>query len=284
MRIEADMHIHSHYSDGSMSPFEIVRNAKQIGLKAVCLTDHDTVAGFEEFALAVKEFCIDTIPGIEIGCRNSIHILGYKIDFRRNDAISDFFADKIKTQERDFFAVLERYRKNGIMDITPNEIRQAVNCKGQLGTLHIAEYRRRVLKISFEQIKHEVRKGGICRSTCDDEAYPTAQEAIRFIRSIGGMAILAHPGNTFLHDESNLEESVQLFCDELSDMKQCGLVGIELSHSKHSSSQKTLLSTLAKKMNLIMTGGSDSHGSHKNFAIGNAGIDYNSFLAIKGLA
>lgn len=280
MKIAADMHVHSHFSDGSDAPSEVVRKAKRAGLKAVCLTDHDTVAGLHDFTYAGREAGIDTLPGIEITCRNAVHVLGYGIDFLQAERIDAFFAESRRKSQEDFLEVLARYRVAGVMDVTLEDIRSTTGFKGDPGTLHIAEYRRRVLRTSFEKIKEEVRKGGICRTVGHDESYPTIGAAIRLIRDIGGVAVLAHPAPTFFHDEHNSKDAHAMIA-ELHVMKQEGLAGIEVYHIKHSAADRSVLLAIAKKLELFVTGGSDSHGRHKSYGIGDAGVDYRTFEKIK---
>ncbi|MDD5396435.1 MAG: PHP domain-containing protein [Candidatus Moranbacteria bacterium] len=280
MKTEVDMHLHSNYSDGSKSPAEIVLDAQKKGMKAICLTDHDTVDGLPEFICSAKKINIEAIPGIEISCRDSIHVLGYGIDFFQTEKINRFFVSSRIAKQKDFLLVLKRYRDAGVMDVDAEEIRRTIGFVGQAGTLHVAEYRRRVLNVPFEQIKKEVCKGGICRSMCDDCNYPTTKEAIDFIHELGGVAILAHPANTFFHKKYSFKK-LHIFLKEVYRMKSEKLDGIEVYHSKHSFLERSALSAVAKMMNFLATGGSDSHGCHKNIPIGNAGIDHHSFVEIK---
>ncbi|HEX8974416.1 MAG TPA: PHP domain-containing protein [Patescibacteria group bacterium] len=282
MKIAADLHLHSHYSDGSKSPKEIVWEAKSRGLEALGLTDHETVSGLSEFMHAAEVAGLDALPGIEITCRGDIHILGYGIDFLQTEKMENFFAHRRIEYERSVYIVLERYRAAGIMDVSIEEIRKVVGFKGLAGTMHVAAYRHLGLHVSQEQIKQEVsRDGGICRVTCDSDFYPTTQESIDFIRSVGGIAILAHPANTFLKSGTVYAKNPTTLYELLCKFKREGIAGIEVYHSKHNFMESAELLMLARKLNLLVTGGSDDHGRYKSHGIGNAGISHAEFLRLK---
>ncbi len=248
-----DLHTHSTASDGSMSPSEVVIAAKDANLSALALTDHDTFAGIEEAQEQAKKSGIKFIPGVEISVDYSteMHILGY---FSENTY-------------RNFYDVLDEL-KNNRNSRNPkiinklNEMGMELNMKDVMdeakgniiGRPHIAKvlFKKGYVKSYDEAFKKYLSVGKPAYFKKDKL---NVKEGVQSIVNAGGIAVLAHPIFLYLNNEKldNL----------LKTMKSYGLHGIEAYYSENSETDTGNLLRLAMKNNLILTGGSDFHGSFK---------------------
>ncbi|MFZ5453779.1 MAG: PHP domain-containing protein [Thermodesulfobacteriota bacterium] len=250
-----DLHTHSTASDGSYPPAEVVRLAKDAGLKAMALTDHDTVDGLAEALAAGEELGVEVIPGVEISTRyagDTMHILGYFLDFR-----SGRLAERL--------AVLQQARKDRNPKIIaklnalgiPVTIEQVERLSGggQVGRPHIA---RALLESGYVTTMQQafdiyLKNGG--KAYVAKYRFPPA-EALGMIREAGGVPVLAHPFTLELGSAGALR-------DLLRDLQALGLAGIEVFYADHSPEQEALYLKLAAELGLLVTGGSDFHGDNK---------------------
>ncbi|ACL75196.1 PHP domain-containing protein [Ruminiclostridium cellulolyticum] len=249
-----DLHTHSTASDGSMSPAELVRHAKAIGLAAIALTDHDTVDGVEEAINEGKRSGIEVIPGIEISVRYKpeMHILGLFPDCDKYINIrSELYVVKKGRQDRNR-KIINRLNELGI-EITEDEVKNVA--MGDItGRPHIA----RVL-VAKEYVKNINEAFDIYLSK-DGLAYFQRFElepadGIKAIRKSGGIPVIAHP--VFLR--KNYNEMDEL----LGELKGYGLAGIEAYYSENTKEDTGNFLRLAIKHGLVVTGGSDFHGIFK---------------------
>ncbi len=244
----ADLHLHSLYSDGSYSPEEVVERAKNLGYKAIALTDHDTVDGIPRFLKAGKERGIEVIPGVEISAEmnEEIHILGLFIEWENPPFIKRLRELVLSRQER-VKRILKKLSKLGI-SITWEEVRKVT--QGEVvGRLHIA----RVLKEkgvvksiteAFTQYLGEGAPAYVSRKRV------SPQEAVELITSVKGIPILAHP--QFLKDLSIIPSLVE-----------AGIAGIEVYFPNHGENPSPRFLSIAREYNLLLSGGSDCHGKAK---------------------
>jgi predicted metal-dependent phosphoesterase TrpH len=249
-----DLHTHSTASDGSMSPAGVVRHACEKGLAAIALTDHDTVDGVQEALEEGKKSGLEVIPGIEISVdfKPEMHILGY---FPGVNGYNDIRKElEIIRQGRDARnkKIINRLNELGI-DITLEEV------KGEalgdiMGRPHIA---RVLVNRGFVKSIDEAFDKYLCREGLAYfkrvELKPEA--GIKAIRNAGGLPVLAHP--VFLR--KSREELDRL----LAELKSFGLAGIEALYSENSRDDTGNFLRLAIKYDLLVTGGSDFHGSFK---------------------
>lgn len=285
-KIEADMHMHSCYSDGYYEPREIIKKAKAIGLIAISLTDHDVYQGLYEFETAAQEFKIDFLPGIEITSKYKgvdVHILGYGFDYSRKKLLENrlkkqWMAGNIRAKQ-----ILKKYADSGLLKATINDIRSETNCRGPVvSIMNIRDYRMKISKIPIEQIKKEVWRGGIAWADFNEKYLMTPIEAVAFINEIGGISILAHPGEFCHRTNKTPRGSLLILFEILDQLQKFGLAGIEAFYPKHTEKQTELFIRLAKTRNLLITGGSDYHGKFKShISLGMAGINYDYFLKLK---
>jgi len=247
-----DLHIHSTYSDGTMSPGELVDFAKKKGLQAISLTDHDTFAGVPEAIESCKGDDFEVIPGIEIGAQYAgiaIHILGYLFELENTDlrkALEKLQAARIERNGH----ILFQLKKKGI-DISKEEL-HAVSQIGQTGRPHIARMllKKGIVKSLDEAFTRFLRKGA--------QAYVprflySVEEVFSLIRHAGGIGVLAHP----LQIQNS---GIDLF-EAVEHLASLGMDGIETYYPTHSKKTRTTLIQFAEKYDLVLTGGSDYHGA-----------------------
>lgn len=246
-----DLHIHSTFSDGTMSPTELVELAKFKRLKTISITDHDTMAGVGEALTAGAEAGVEVIPGLEISVEHAgkyMHILGYYMDVKNPELLKSLEVLQVGRAARNN-KILEKLAEYEIF-ITPEEVRK-ISRIGQTGRPHIAQamLRQKKVKNMNEAFKKYLRKGECAYVS---RFVYTAKEAIEIINGAGGLAVLAHP--------VQIDSSMQTLPLLLEELTAFGLTGIETYYPTHSSKAKKQLRKLATKYNLILTGGSDYHG------------------------
>ncbi|MBI4386510.1 MAG: PHP domain-containing protein [Elusimicrobia bacterium] len=240
-----DLHSHSHYSDGTLPPAEVVRRAQAAGVEVLALTDHDSVSGVGEAAEAGVKLGLRVVPGIEINTAEDdlLHVLGYRIDplSEKLAARLESFRDRRRQRIQ---AVVERLRNEARLDIGWEDV-VAVS-RQSLGRPHVADalVRKRIVHSRREAFEKFLAKG---RVGYVQPLGPSAQEAIIAIQEAGGWASLAHPGTM------NYET-------ELPRLASYGLGGIEVYYPTHSTETIEKLLRLADAHRLIPTIGSDYHG------------------------
>lgn len=246
-----DLHTHSNFSDGTLTPTELVTLAKGKKITALALTDHDTMAGVEEAVLAGEMLGVEIIPGIEISVLHDkveYHILGYWAD-PRNSVLAEALAKLQGARSERNNRILQKLNELGIP--ATNEELERVSEQGQTGRPHIAKLlvRYGVVKTITQAFDDFLKKGAV--AYVSRFAF-TAIEAVTLIRQAGGLAVLAHP-------TQNDPEFTRL-PSVLADLVPAGLDGLEVYYPTHSHKMKKKLRALAAQHNLLLTGGSDYHG------------------------
>ena len=253
-----DLHLHSTASDGTFTPSQIIKQAQKQKLRAIAITDHDKVEGSKEALRLGIPPSIKFLTGVEISasppaainCFGSFHILGYAL--RLDD-----------TELKTTLAVLQKARKNR----NPGIIRRLNNLgfvfslndvtteagQGQLGRPHIAQF---MVKKGFVDSIDEAFNKYLAQGK---PAYQKkfridCQRAIDLINGAGGLPVLAHPYLLNLKREFDLEKLIIV-------LKDMGLKGIEVYYPEHPPQKTDYYIELAKKHDLLMTGGTDFHGS-----------------------
>lgn len=250
-----DLHTHSTASDGSLTPTELVAAAKAEGLAAIALTDHDTVAGVEEALEAGRRLGIEVIPGVEISAEHSpgqMHIVGLFID-PADAGLREWLAELAGGRDNRNPRIIGKLQDLGI-DITMSEV-AAVAGEGSVGRPHIAKVllAKGAVKTTQEAFDRYLAKGAVAYF---DRLRATPEESIARIHAAGGLAILAHPNLCGAGGERELEEVV-------SCLKNVGLDGIEVQYSTFSPNDADLCALLARKFDLLPSGGTDFHGATK---------------------
>lgn len=258
--MKIDLHTHSTRSDGTMSPTELVQHAIINGVTVLGLTDHDTIAGWQE-AIDSLRSNLQLVLGAEISClteeHRSIHMLGLLFDPQYQplqDALAISRDDRIPRMIK----MIDLMAADGIK-ITFEEVLQHQPEGSTLGRPHLAD-----TLVAKGIVKN--RDQAFAEFLSNDSKYyvshiaPTPLEAVKLIKSAGGVAVIAHPYSSMRDtkmDSSNFEE-----------LKKAGLDGIEVDHRDHGAEERLNLRKIAEELDLIVTGSSDFHGTGKLNLIG----------------
>lgn len=257
-----DLHTHSTRSDGTLTPAELIRYAAQKGLAAIALTDHDTIDGIEEAVQAARSLSSqdpdalvpEVIPGVELSTEyrgKDIHIVGLFIDWQNRE-----FADRLRG-----FADARIYRNRKMCSLlTENdcpvsyEDLEAAFPDTVITRAHFAQYL--LDRGMISSIDEAFRKliGDDCPCFVPREKI-TPHDAVRFLLRFGGVPILAHPLQ-YKMSETELDALV-------ASLTGLGLDGIEVYYSTHRQADTANLSRIAEKYGLLLSGGSDFHGTRK---------------------
>lgn len=261
-----DLHIHSIYSsDGEWAPKEIIKMARDAGLKAVSITDHDTVDGVEDALYWGKEYGIEVLPGIEIYAEHKgrwLHILGYLIDWHNEELIAigkRIIQDRMlginqqiaKLREAGFYLEKEK-----VLQIATGN----TPLYSAYSTAIFSDPRNSDNSIIKKYLTEEDHIIQFCKDymvqgkTAFIKQYsPEASDVINIILNCGGIPILAHPGSGFKAEENYL-------IDELVEL---GMTGLEVYTSQHNSIQEAHYLKYVQEKGLTYTCGSDFHGKLK---------------------
>lgn len=257
MQVDAiDLHVHSNISDGTLSPKELVLYAKKNQLRAFALTDHDTIKGIAKAKEEGKNHNIEIISGIELSTfyqNTELHILGLFIDETNSyflNKLEQFILEREKRNEKMIY-LLNKLGINIRLEDVINVAKDAVITRA-----HIAKalYLKGFVK-SFEEA-FEKYIGNNCIAYVSREII-TPKKAINLILKAGGIPILAHP---FIYNFS--QSQLKNVIDELTLL---GLKGIEAIYSLHSPQEESFLKQIARNNELLISGGSDFHGTNKPF-------------------
>lgn len=276
----ADLHMHSTASDGADAPEALPQLAKTAELSAIALTDHDTTAGLRACAVACKKAKIAFVPGIELSAdpgpvrpdgesRGTLHVLGYFID-PDDPQLAEVQVRLVAAREQRNPQMVDRLRELGV-DITYDEVRQIASTN-VVGRPHLAQV---LLDKGYVRSIHEAfeRYLGARGAAYIRKDRLSPADAIAVIHHAGGLAVLAHPVQLGL-DDAGLDHAVARLCD-------LGLDGLETRHSDHTADMVQKYAALARRRNLLTTGGSDYHGPRKVVKIGEAGIDEVAFNTLR---
>jgi len=265
----ADLHSHTIFSDGMHTPEELFIKAKNIGIKALSITDHDTVEGNYSAQKLSEKYNIDFITGIELSCfdsQNEYHILGYCIDIDNEDLHKHLAAFKQSRIERaeimtkmlnemgvkiNFNDVID---KAGEAPITRPHIAQVIVESGYVSTT----------KDAFNLY---IGDGGPAYAV---KAIFQVEKAIKLINNAGGVAVIAHPGY-FINQQ------------KLFEFIEAGLDGIEVYHPLHNEKLRKEYHSIANQYWLLETGGSDYHGNRPNETVlfGREGVPISTLAQIR---
>lgn len=257
----ADLHLHTNASDGTYTPEEVVLKSKKAGLSAISIVDHDTVDALDTALEIAKTEEIEIIPGIELSAEcdgKEIHILGYLIDHRNKDLTGKIKILKTNRIDR-VHKITEKLKDLGVM-LDPKIVFDIAQ-GGNISRLHIA---RALVRVGAVGTTGEAFQRYIGDSS---PAYVLGfkmrpEEAISLIKNAGGIPVLAHPYS--LHSDEITLKLIGL-----------GIMGLEIYYPEHSQGMINFYLDLAKKYNLLITGGSDCHGTAKpEVRIGSIKIPY----------
>ncbi|CAM2821538.1 PHP domain-containing protein [Paenibacillus sediminis] len=250
-----DLHTHTQASDGLHKPAENVHFAKQKGLAAIAITDHDTIAGIEEALRVGEEDGVIVVPGIEISTRvddQDIHVLGYYIDF--HDQVFLRRLEELRsTRERRNELIISKLQQLGVsitLDEVINHLGRPLRADESIGRPHIADL---LVHKGYVSNMREAFDRYLAEGAAAYVSLPriTPAEAMNWIREADGTPVLAHPG---LYKNDDLVRAI---------IEEGRPAGIEVYHSDHSEADEERYMLMAEHYELIMTGGSDFHGARQ---------------------
>jgi 3',5'-nucleoside bisphosphate phosphatase len=244
-----DLHTHSTASDGIYSPTELLHRAKEIGIRILALTDHDSTGGLEEAAQVAAQLDIDFIPGIEINTDvqgGEVHVLGYFPEYHR-PAFQSVLKVLRDARERRGQRMVELLNEQGV-NIQWERVREIA--QGAVGRPHVAKA---LLEAGYVQTIGEAFDKYIGKGCY---AYVpryrlTPEDAVYLIASANGLPVIAHPADLPGIDELR---------DWLPGLCEAGMVGLETYYGPYTTEQEHVLRALADEYHLIPTGGTDFHG------------------------
>ncbi|MFH0736262.1 MAG: PHP domain-containing protein [bacterium] len=246
---KADLHTHTFYSDGALSPVELIDKAKQNGITVLSITDHDSINGITEAVNYAKSVGIEIIPGVEISTDvedKEIHLLGYFIDIENvnlKNYLSFFRIERLNRAKR----IIEKLNYLGVKITLDDVVKKAQ--LSSIGRPHIANALVDLGVVSnfYEAFEKYLRDNG---PAYEKKNHLSAFSAIKLISDAGGLTVLAHPGF--------VNESI------LTSLIKSGIDGIEVIHPSHNESQVKFYRGIVNSFFMLQTGGSDFHGGHKN--------------------
>jgi len=263
-----DLHIHSNCSDSPLAPAEIVRLAEEKGLKAIAVTDHDSIAGVKEATEKGAEVGIEVVSGVELSVSDGasdIHILGYLVDYADEDFKNEL--ERFKKARFERVKKILAKLKDLEVDIELESVLKIAE-NGSLGRPHVAEA---LLNSGYVDTFEEAfrRYIGHRSPAYVPKMLLSPGDAFRIVERAGGISVLAHPG-TVQRD------------DLIPEFVELGMKGIEVWHPKHDRGSVRYYMELAKRYGLIVTGGSDFHGFRTaNACIGSERVPYSVLISLK---
>jgi 3',5'-nucleoside bisphosphate phosphatase len=254
----ADLHTHTLASDGELTAVELLKKAKSKGLSTLSITDHDTIDGYVDALGEATKMGIELIPGVELSTiwnKREVHLLAYGFDPEspgiRNLLLRQKRARKLRMRE-----IIHVLNKKGL-EIDFDEI--LAQARGaNIGRPHAAAVlikKRYAANVADAFIRY-LSTDEIKKITTE---YADIESAIRIVKDSGGVLSIAHPGPLYT-------------ADEIKEMILTGVDGIECIHPSHNFNVQKVFTMMAKSMNLLITGGSDFHGSLTS--------DYDPYLGV----
>jgi len=267
-----DLHIHTHFSDGSDSPEGVARRAAAAGLVAVAVTDHDTVAGLDESEQAVRDAGLEFMPGVEISAtygETEVHIVGLGIDRHHEDLLLEL-GRLVKGRSDRVDQMVAKLALLGV-PVTRADVETQASGAAALGRMHVAHALMaqgvtRTLQEGFDKYLRAGRRAYVPRKII------SCKRAIELIQTAGGLAFLAHPG---------VGVTVSRVLDRLLALP---FDGLEVYHTRHTPGHITQFTQAALERDLLISGGSDCHGKSTDPTacdLGKVRVPYHHFDRIK---
>ncbi len=245
---KVDLHTHTTHSDGFHSPEELINKAKTLGLRAISITDHDSISAFSEAYSIGRKIGIEVIPGVELSTdigESEVHILGYLFDVKNKDLkrYLKFFRDE---RYKRACRIIDKLNSLGFT-LSIEEIKLASK-NSAIGRPHIAKllHEKGYVKSYLEAFNKYLGNG--CPAF-EKKVHLSPQSAFKIINDAGGLAFIAHPGN--------MPEAL------LKDLIDAGVDGIEVFHPSHTPNKVNFYKGVVNEFFLLSSGGSDYHGGKR---------------------
>lgn len=248
-----DLHTHTFFSDGQLSPEELVEHAASRQVVTLGVTDHDTVEGITR-ALAAGEGRVRIVPGIEISSSldgHDLHVLGYFIDAQSESLLERLASFREERRQR-AQAIMQRLSELGV-PVDERAVFAAAE-PGVVGRPHVAHALVRAGHVPSVDVAFQQYLGARGSAFVQRPAFHS-EDAIACIREAGGASVLAHPG-------------AHLAVHIVERLKDAGLDGIEVWHPVHGGNAVRHWREVAQRLQLIPSGGSDFHGTHRGAGLG----------------
>ena len=257
----ADLHTHTHCSDGTLPPDALVRRAAERDVRVLSVTDHDTTAGLEAARAAAQSHSLQLVNGVELSVEvdnHSVHLLGYGFD-PEHPAVAEYLSDFTRRRRERLDQMIDRLTENGV-EVSSEAVDRHVGTSAAPGRPHLAralveEEHVDSYEAAFEQYLDADRPAYVPAPT------QPATEAIDVLHAAGGVAVLAHPGQW-------MPGSV------LTALRGHGLDGIECHFPSHPDYLVDYYKNICHSHDLLVTGGSDYHGGSDvdDTALGTVGL------------
>ena len=255
-----DLHTHTHFSDGTYSPAELIAEAERVGLSAVALCDHNTINGLPAFLEAAKNSSVEAIPAIEFstdyrmenGQKMELHIVALFVRPEHYDSITALVAPIAENKIKSNHVLISALQANGY-DITYDEV--CAEGQGNINRAHMAAI---LTKKGYTASRSEAFQTVLSPERgfyVEPDRLPV-WDVIKFIRSIGAVSVLAHPLLTFKENE----RALRTFLDKALP---CGLLAMETRYSTYDQETTALAHSIAVEYGLCESGGSDFHAANK---------------------
>lgn len=249
-----DLHTHSHVSDGTLSPADLVAAAREAGLDGIALTDHDHIGGIALARAVGTSLGVEVVAGVELSAEDAdageLHLLGYFVD-PEDGAFQARLEGLREMRARRGAAMVERLAAAGL-DIRLAEVEREVGPGAALGRPHVARVlmakgHATSIQDAFDRWLGEGKPGYVPKERL------TPEEAIGMVHAAGGVAVLAHAVTVDAAEREGL----------VRRLARAGLDGLEVAHSKHGEAERRTFAAWARELDLVATGGSDFHGANK---------------------
>lgn len=269
INLNVDLHLHTSYSDGKLTPIELLDKVSKLNIRCISIVDHDNVDGIKEAIEYAKKLNIEFIPGIELSSTIDdvdVHILGYFIDYENKKLLEHlqfYKEERIKRAKR----IIDKLHKINIPLEFDYILEKSKN--SAVGRPHIANA---MVELGYvrsyqEAFDNYIRNGG---PAYEAKYNFSSKQAIKLINQCGGLSFVAHPS-------AYLEDNI------ISKLIEFGIDGIEIIHPSHTPAVIEMLQKIASEYFLLESGGSDYHGGLRGDeeAIGKYTIPYKHINAMK---
>ena len=257
--IHADLHLHTTYSDGTLTPAQLVRKCAEGGLRVIAITDHDSTEGVAEAQEAALAYPgLRVIPGIELSTDvpgSEIHVLGYYVDLA-DAALQSTLENFRRGREERGLLMVERLAELGVA-VSWERVRE-LSDGGAIGRPHIAQAMVEAGYVRYPKDAFDQYLGRNGSAYVERPKLSPAGRREAYWRENGALPVMAHP--TYSVSKTGMGE-VESLADTLAELKSAGLVGMEVYYKDYTPDQVARLKRLADRVGLVACGGSDYHAS-----------------------
>ncbi|MBR5369969.1 MAG: PHP domain-containing protein [Bacilli bacterium] len=248
-----DLHTHTRFSDGELSPEKLIELAKTRNIKTIAITDHDTVNGIKKIR-NLELGNIEVIKGIELSAKatkGTFHILGYDLDLD-SEILNNKMWELKTNSTNSTLSVMEQIKRDYGIRFDYDDIKKLINANRHIGRPDLAKLCIKYGYATTPQEAFDKYLNAAHEKIRGLNKWLTYEECLDLIIKSGGIPVLAHPYQLKMTEEE--------FIPLLENMIKCGLRGIEVYHSNHSKEQMEYYKKIANKYDLLISGGSDYHG------------------------